>query len=171
MSLAGRILRRVTGQPDARPGYPTAYGDISIDKELPYLREQIRAYASVAPIRVTGPTWLDNFTGETFEMRRAYRNALLAEPSIKAALVGKIAAVQALGLQVKPYDDTPIDQTVADWVRHTINASQGGLPAVVDSILTPGLTDGFSVGEKVWRREDRGRWKGKVGLQKIKAKD
>ncbi len=167
MSLLGRFFRRLTGNlTDARP--PRAWGGINVDAELPFLHEQIRAYNSGVPIRAMR---LDNFSCETVEMREGYRRALLAEPAIKAALVGKIAAVQALGLQVKPYEDTPFDQNVAAFVKQSLETCRGGVPALVDSILTPGLTDGFSVGEKVWKREHRGRWKDKIGLMQLKSKD
>lgn len=169
MSLLGRLRDRLTGR---RP-YPASAGGgfIDRDRELPWLHEQIRANQSLAPVRVGGPTLLDNFSGETHEMRAGYRRAVLAEPAIKAALLGKVAAVQALDLQVKPYEKSATDQRVADWVKHTLTTGRGGLPKLVEKIILPGATDGFSVGEKVWRRETRGRWAGKVGLQQIKSKD
>lgn len=171
MSLLGRLRDRLTGRrPSAYAG--TGYGPVvDRDRELPFLHEQVRAYASPVPVRVGGPNLLDNFSGETAEMRTGYRRALLAEPAIKAALLGKIAAVQALGLQVKPYEKTPLDQRVADWVKHSLTSGVGGLPALIERVLVPGLTDGFSVCEKVWRREHRGKWAGKVGLQRLSSKD
>lgn len=167
MSLVSRLRDRILGR-SARRSMVSGPA-INIDAELPYLTEQLRTYSAAG--LYMRERQLDNFSGETAEMRTAYRRALLAEPAIKAALVGKIAAVQALGLNVKPYDDTPRDRVVADYVKHTLQTCKGGLPSLIDSILTPGLVDGFSVCEKVWRREQRGKWAGKIGLAKLKSKD
>lgn len=173
MSLAGRILSRLTGRPERSP---TIYGPMPVLEELPYLREQVRAYASATPVRVTGPGIFDNFTGETAEMRVAYRRAFTAEPAVKAALLGKIAAVQALGLNVKPADDTPLDQYAADFVKRsltTVGPEMGlsGIPLIVWEVLAGGLMDGFSVSEKIWKKEERGKFKGKIGLGDLKSKD
>jgi hypothetical protein len=166
MSLAGRILRRLTGQ--SRPRLSPGSGLIDLDRELPWLHEQVKAYAGMYRVRST--IFQDNFTGETVEIRAAYRHAL-AEPAVKTALLGKIGSVMALGLQVKPAATAPIDHDVADFVRHALTKCQGGLPELIWSILAGGLLDGWSVNEKVWRREHRGRFAGKISLQKLKAKD
>lgn len=174
MSLLGRLIRRARGLPDAAPAI---YGPVrTIEQELPYLHEQIRAYASFSPVRISGNSPLDNYTNETAEIRMAYR-AALAEPTIKAALLGKISAVQALGLNVKPAADTPLDHEVADFVKDALNRCAvgtpmlAGIPGIVWEILTAGLIDGYSVCEKVWTRNVRGRFAGKISLQAIKAKD
>lgn len=166
MSLAGRILRRLTGRTNA-PKTLRA-GVIDYDRELPWLQEQVKAYAGMYRVRST--IFQDNFTGETVEMRTAYRHAL-AEPAVKTALLGKIGSVMALGLQVKPARDYPLDHEIADFVRHGLTKSQGGLPDIIWTILAGGLIDGWSVSEKVWRRERRGHFAGKIALQKLKAKD
>src|SRR5437588_3813018 len=100
MSLIGRWRRRLFGQPDPPRVFDWGRGNIDVDKELPFLREQVRSHWSTVPVRLAGPSFLDNFTNETEEMRQGYRRAL-AEPAIKSALLGKIAAVMQLGLQVK----------------------------------------------------------------------
>jgi len=156
----------MTGQ--TRPRLAVGSGVIDLDRELPWLQEQVKAYAGMYRVRAT--IFQDNFTGETVEMRTAYRHAL-AEPAIKAALLGKIGSVMALGLQVKPAANATLDHEVVDFIRHALTKCQGGLPELVWTILAGGLIDGFSVSEKVWRREIRGRFKGKISLQKLKGKD
>jgi len=166
MSLLGRIKNRLSGKSD---GQAISLPYLRPEQELPFLHEQIRAYSSVVPIRAS--RGIQNYSGETAEMRMGYRRALLAEPAIKAALLGKIAAVMSLGLNVKVYDDTPFDQRVASFVKHSLTTVKGGLPALIEKILVHGLMDGFTVCEKVWKQEDRGRWQGKIGLSTLKAKD
>jgi hypothetical protein len=169
MSLAGRVWRRVTGRESpARSVYDVR--NIDLDLELPFLKEQIRANASTVPMRAIGPALLDNFTRESPEMREAYRRAL-SEPAVKAALFGKICAVMNLGLQVKVAQDTPLDHEVADFTHYALTRCRGGLPALIWAILSGGLIDGYSACEKVWRKEQRGRFEGKVSLLALKSKD
>lgn len=170
MSLIGRWTRRLLGQPDPPRVFDWGRGHIDWDRELPFLQEQIRSHWSAVPIRMAGPTLLDNFTCETDQMRLGYRRAL-AEPTIKAALLGKIFAVMSLKVQVKPASTSPFDKEVSEFVHHALTRCQGGLPDLVWQILSGGLLDGFSVCEKVYREEERGRFKGKKSLFKLKAKD
>ncbi len=180
MSLLSRIKDAVraplaTSFPQRRT---SAGGIINFERELPWLHEQIRYYQSVVPVRVAGRGAVANFTNEDAEMRRAYR-AALAEPSVKAALLGKISAVMSLGLQCKPPEgsNNPLTQTATSFVKDALNNAKGatkgwiGVPALVWEILGPMLIDGYGVAEKVWQKVPRGQWDGKITLDRLKSKD
>jgi hypothetical protein len=138
------------------------------DLELPWLQEQIRTHAGAVRLRHSVHT--DNFTGETLEMRLAYRRGL-AEPAVKAALIGKIANVASLNLNVKPAGNSDLDKEVADFIRHCLTKCSGGSYHVIWSILSGGLVDGWSLCEKKLRVEDRSRFRGKWVLERLKSKD
>lgn len=166
MSLVSRIIDRALGrQPRSYPSAPR----IDPAVELPFLNEQIKAYNTTLRMRQT--SLFDNYTAETVEMRNAYRRASLAEPAIKAALIGKIGNVMSLGLNVAPAGLTPADKLIAKFCKDTVVQSSGGVPDVVWSILSGGLIDGHSVAEKVFTRYTHGEHAGRVGLLKLKAKD
>lgn len=148
------------------PSGPTS---IDMQSEMPFLHEQMRVYAGVSHLRRSA--FHDNFTGETREMRLKYRYAL-AEPAVKAALIGKIINVCSLSLQVKAKDrHNPRDKEVADCVKHAIEASEYGLTGVLWDMLSGGLMDGWSVCEPVWKTETRGKWRGYRVLENFKGKD
>lgn len=124
---------------------------------------------------------------ETTEMRQAYRQ-MLREPVVKAALLQKVFAVASLDVQVHPAEKTVADasgsdkhtvadasgsddRNVADFVRHALTSVAGGFPRLAEATLLGALIDGFSVCEKVWARETRGRWAGRIVLHALKAKD
>lgn len=148
---------------------PSGPSSMTLQQEMPFLHEHMRVYAGVSRLRRS--VFHDNFTGETREMRLKYRFAL-AEPAVKAALIGKIISVCSLSLQVKPKDrKNPRDKEVADCVKHAIESSEFGVPGVLWEMLSGGLLDGWSVSEKVWKTEDRGRWRGYRVLENLKSKD
>lgn len=148
---------------------PSGPSSFDMQTELPFLHEQMRVYAGVNHLRRS--PFHDNFTGETREMRLKYRYAL-AEPSVKAALIGKIISVCSLSLQVTPKNrKDPRDKAVADCVKHAIEASEYGLTGVLWDMLSGGLMDGWSVCEPVWKTETRGQWRGFKVLEAFKGKD
>lgn len=140
------------------------------DREFPFLTEQIKYYAG--PQRMRHSVFHDNFTGETREMRAKYRQAAFAEPSVKAALLGKVISVCSLDLQVRPADKkNGRDHEVAEFCKHAIKQSEDGVFGVVWEILFGALMDGWSCSEKLWKTETRGKWAGKRVLKQLKAKD
>src|ERR1043165_3495640 len=117
--------------------------------------------------------WLpyhDSLTGETATMRAAYRH-MLRDPSVKAALMDKVLTVAALDTSVQPGGDTPKDQEGADLCQYAIDHLPGGLRGLVESVILPGLIDGYSITEKVYRLEPRGQFARKLLPAQLKSKD
>lgn len=115
--------------------------------------------------------WLDNLTEETQEVRDNYRK-MLREPTLKAALLTKVLAVASLDVQVHPEDKLDAEaQRQAEFDRHALQRIKGGARKIIWSVFSGGLVDGFSVSEKVWTTEDRGKWLGKWVWGNLKAKD
>ncbi len=139
----------------------------AVQKERDYWSEQIRAY-SMAHTRLT--PFYDNLTGETPEIRSMYRQ-VLKEPTVKAALLGKIFAVSQSDLTMKAAAKTPYDQQIADFNRDNLAKTRGGVRHVIESMLFGALLDGYSVSEKIRCVAERGKWKGKIVLGHLKAKD
>lgn len=168
MSLYSRlrqIFDRVTNRTQANP---SSRDLINRELELPWLQEQLRVYASTVPMRGIN---YDNYTHETAEMRLAYRKAV-SEPTVKSALLGKIYSVMSLDLRCIPRDkNNSLEYEVADFCRYLLEKSIGGTAAVIWSILSGGLVDGFSLCEPVTYRYVSGKYKDKIGLKKLKAKD
>lgn len=133
------------------------------------IRSQIGGGESVMG-RVWFLPWIDTASGETAEMRAAYR-VMVKDPTVKAALFSKIFAVGSLDLTVEPDGIGPLAKRNAKWVRHSLTNAIGGVPGIVSSILTGGLLHGVSVCEPVWRYIDRGEFQGNAGLKAMRAKD
>jgi hypothetical protein len=139
-------------------------------------REITREKAAGGPRGVVFPNFLpyqdDNYTNESGAMRMAYRQ-MLADPNCSAAFRGLVLAVAALDLQVQPASKkSERDRQIADFVRYILAERVAGcVPELIWSVLSGGLIDGYSVLEKVWALEDRGRWAGKYVLSSLKPKD
>ena len=136
--------------------------------------------------------YMDEYTRETSGMRLAYR-WMWADPNVKAAVLGKILSVCALDLNVIPAgkkkrsgfqgsvsqgsgprarEDNFRNEEIAEFVRWNLTERvQGCVPELAWSILSGGLTDGYSVSEKVWHHESRDEYAGKYVLFALKAKD
>lgn len=116
--------------------------------------------------------YIDDYTGETQQMRLAYRR-MLADPNVKSAVLGKLLSVAALDLQVIPSDKKdPQAKRVADFVDYVLNERiTGCVPNLIWSVLAGALVDGYSVCEKVWAFEEQGKWAGQVILRDLKPKD
>lgn len=113
--------------------------------------DQLRSDAYVQPY--TGPLGLDDHGRETQEMRRQYREFHRSEPSVRAAIDGKAAAVAVLDVSVTPPDpDSPHDNAAAEWVDHVMKAY--GWWRIVTSFLRPALVDGWSIAEKTLQTVD-----------------
>lgn len=125
---------------------------ITPDQEAAWLREEIRSTAIPQPYSsplTTGDGGLSG--GETYEMRRAYREMVLREPAVKSAILTKALAVASLDLQVLPANKRLTDdKAAARFLDHAITTSDGGLPGLVMGMVTPSLVDGWSVVEPVF---------------------
>lgn len=137
--------------------------------------EKVRA----GPMGLKLPWFLPYFdeavqgTGETTAMRQCYRR-MLADPNVKAAVLGKILAVAGLTLRIQPASKTSQrDRGIADFIHWNLTRRiSGGLPQLVLDILLGALVDGYSINEKVWCLEDKApEWKMKWVLRDLKAKD
>lgn len=127
--------------------YPTS---TPAEAHISWLQEQVRAYATPQPYASPLTTTSDNISGETWEMRLAYRRMCLKEPSVKASLLTKCLAVAQLDLQSRPADPTDArSRESARWVKWSMTHSKGGVPALIWNMLFAASVDGFSVTEKV----------------------
>lgn len=143
---------------------------INIERERPWLEEQLRTWAGTY-YRRQSPLVANNQIGETAEMRQAYRSAV-AEPAVKAALLGKIGNVLRLDLEVIPQNkDNPLEVEAAEYVHDSLLGPSGTIYEFGWPVLSGGLIDGFSVSEKLPAIVDRGKWRGKWTIQSLKAKD
>lgn len=139
-------------------------------------RDKARVRSAAASGRVWFLPYVDSLTGDSPAVRKAQRQ-MLKEPSVKAALLDKVLSVAALDLAVNPGDKRLAQNKVAaEFGKHLIERLTGGeygltgLPAFVETVFLPGLIDGFSIAEKVWYPERRGKWSGKL-LLRLKSKD
>lgn len=140
-------------------------------RRQPDFRQKIRsAHGSIAN-KIWFLPYIDSVVGETAIMRAAYRQ-MMRDPTVKAALLSKLFSVASLDVSVNPASDSPGDVRAADFVSHCLTRVHGGLRGIAESVLLPGLVEGYSLCEKVWALEDRsGPWKGKVICKGLKAKD
>jgi hypothetical protein len=122
--------------------------------------------------RISFLPYIGDETGETAEMRRAYR-AMLKDPVCKAAFETNVLAVSSLDFQVQPQNrKSPREQEGCDFIRHCVEHLPGGMPQVIRSLVAGTLLDGFGVCEKVFEIEDQHqKFRGKVVGKYLKDKD
>lgn len=153
-SYVGAALSRGTDQERAITGEKAAAGprDVVFPWFLPYF-DQTTLHESTA-------------------MRLAYRQ-MLADPRIKTAILGKLFGVASLTLRILPADKkNRFDQAVAKHIEWMLTERlRGCVPELLWTVLIGALIDGYSVSEKVWALEDKGRYAGKYSLAKLKGKD
>lgn len=139
-------------------------------------REIVSEKVASGPRDVVFPWFLPYFDSATLHeseaMRLAYRQ-MLASPAVKSALLGKLFGVAGLDLKILPPDKkNPRDKAIAKHVEWMLTERlHDGVPGLIWSVLSGALIDGYSVNEKVWALEDRGRYAGKYSLGKLKPKD
>lgn len=123
---------------------------VTPDAHLAWVQEQVKAYATVQPYAGPLSSSDDNLTGETWEMRLAYRR-MLKEPAVKAPLLKKVFAVASLDVQIIPEDKkSPTMVAAARWFDDAVKRCPGGWPQLLLNLMLPGLVDGFSLTEKVF---------------------
>jgi hypothetical protein len=153
--------------------YPTKLlkqtGEYDYDTERNWLSEQMRSYAITGQFRLAPIA--ENYTEETFEIRRQYP-IFLREPTIKAALFSKVWSVVSSDLNVIPQDKTnPVDKQIAKFVKYALTTVEGGKRKIGEAVLLPGLLRGWSLSEKVWTTSDHPEWHGLWKLKAIRSKD
>ena len=150
-----RVYRRLWS------GAPTSK---SPETDLAWQQRQFKYYATQLPYSSPLSHTKGNLTGETWEMRQAYREWAFKEPAMKAALLTKCLAVAQLTPSVIPANKkNPRDREAARWLDWSINNAEGGYAGLLVEMLLPALIDGFSVTEKVWghvkeQTQYHGRW-------------
>ncbi|MCS7168213.1 MAG: DUF935 family protein [Gemmatales bacterium] len=115
--------------------------------------------------------WYDDWPKDPVQWRQIVRK-MLAEPTVKAALLQKVVAVASLDLHVHPaHPAQRQDRRAARFVFDVLTQCAGGLRKICEALLLPALLDGYSVAEKVWMVQRHGPWAGKIVLRDLKAKD
>lgn len=115
----------------------------------------------------------DSMTGETHEHRQRYR-VHLADPNIKARILDKVLGVAQLDPQFVPEDpDDDRQKQVADYHRYNVEQSDGGLLGIVEALTFGPLLEGYGVAHARQRPDParRGKWAGKLVLERLKPKD
>jgi hypothetical protein len=156
------LRRMLTGGPSS----------VTHDTHVAWLEEQLRASATARLYAgpLTGDT---NLTGETWEIRQAYRR-MLKEPAVYTPLLSRTLAVASLDPQVLPEDkDDPVHRDSAKFLDWSVRNSRGGWLSVLFNTLFPGQMDGFSLCEKTWCvvPREHPRYGGRWTLAALKSKD
>jgi len=135
-------------------------------------REKVRGGPQAIKLPWFLPYEDDTGTGETSCMRLAYRR-MYADPVITGALNSQIFGISNLPLQIHPADKkNKTDTQVAEFARWNIQRRySGGTSGLIWKIISGGFIDGYSVNEKVWAYQDRGKFAGKDVLISLKQKD
>lgn len=125
------------------------------------------------PLPYAAPNQLDDYGREDETMRRAYLDLHKQEPSLRSAILGKVAAVASLDVAVIPEDeDSDADQRAAKFVRWAVENTLMGWDGLIKKVLEPGLLMGWSVTEIVLKGErDSRKWGGYWTLRDCKSKD
>src|SRR6185312_15172551 len=94
-------------------------------------------------------------------------------PMVKDAWFTIVLSVASEDIQVQPSEPgNPDSEEQAKFVEYVLNECvDGGPPSLINNILLPLGSDGFSIPEKVWGVADGGRWSGRIVLDAAKAKD
>lgn len=122
-------------------------------------RDQIVSDIWVQPYR-SPFDGIDPYGCETPRMVRHYNEQYRNDPIVRAAIRGKADDICILEPAVLAQDrNDPVQAKAAEFVKWTIEMGPGGWFGLFDSILTPGLINGWSICEK---KRKVCRWKGEV---------
>jgi Protein of unknown function (DUF935) len=98
-----------------------------------------------------GTKELSNFSGETWEMRQMYRNYVQTNPTAKAALIGKIAAVISNPITFNAQNpDDPQEKLEAEFCREAWAAIPPDPRLKLFEFALPLLTDGWALSAPRW---------------------
>ena len=114
-----------------------------------------------------------NSTGDTPEIRAAMRT-MLRDPYVKVAWFTQVLSVLSQDFQIHVHPELKNDdmaQEQAKFVRHCLENVDGEMVGIGQAVLTNLGSDGYSLAEKVWKYETRGKYAGKLVLSKLKPKD
>lgn len=170
-SITAVTRRLITGHPTS--AWPEAH--------VAWMQEQIRAYATLQNYVSPLTAYNDNITGETAEMRMAYRK-FLSRPEVKAPLFQKLYSVCSLDPQViSGNKKNPRANAAAAWVDYAISTSgsegvggsPGGWVGLLSNVLLMSMVDGFSITNKVFDTlpKSNTKYPGWWTLKAAKAKD
>lgn len=134
---------------------PPRFGPPGFSGGLDPTQDHILSDIFSPPYRRPGD--LDNYGGETPQMRREFRTEFHEGPVLHAAIRGKSDDICGLEPTVLAGNkDSEESNASAEFVKDTVRLAPGGWPGLLDSIYTAGAIDGWSVCEKklrqfVWR--------------------
>lgn len=112
-------------------------------------------------------------TGDTHEIRAAMR-LMLRDPYVKSGWLSQVLGVLSQDFQVHVHSDdkgSDLAEEQSRFVRHCLENVDGEMVGIGTAILTNLGSDGFSLAEKVWQTESRGKYAGKWTLRDLKPKD
>ena len=106
--------------------YPASKTDntIRMNEEVPWNHEQMAFWNDV---QLRKDNQLDPLTNESWEQRLRYR-LMMAEPTVKAAYIGKVGSVCSQELRVNPpryAANNPYAKEIADFVQHNLTGPSG----------------------------------------------
>lgn len=116
---------------------------------------------------------LDTFTGETANQRARYRSHL-ADPYVKASVLHKVWGTAQLDPTFVPENpDDEQERQVADFHRFNLNQADGKLLGVVEALMFGPVIEGNGIAHRKRRQDphDRGKWAGKLVLERLVPKD
>ncbi len=116
------------------------------------------------------PTTNGNYSGETPENRRRYREMLRCG-WVKVGVCSKIWDIAGDSLGMDPDDDNERDNLIAVAATANVNNLVGGPGALVEALVWGPCIDGYGAAHKIWWDCDRGKWKGYRMLRELRPKD
>lgn len=134
------------------------------------MHEKLRAYLSAYGSQTRFFPLLDSYTEETPEIRRQYP-VMLRDPYVKSSLFTKTLAVASLDPQVLAASERRRDRRASEFVKYILTRPKSSTRKIAFSVIIHGLLAGYSITELVWNPVETGRYRGKIGLFNVKAKD
>ncbi len=103
---------------------------------------------------------IDPYGRETPRMVAHYNEQYRDHPIVHSAIRGKADDICILEPAILAQDrNNPVESKAAEFLKWTISHSPGGWFGLFDQILTPGIVNGWSVGEK---KRKVVKWKGQI---------
>lgn len=177
---AGALWRSLTGGGSGTQlprTYPTMSGTFPQPGVVPSYPQPDRPRMAVDEVlqQVWPQPWygandLDPLQGESPENRALYLALYKKEPRLNAAIEGKIASIATMKFRWKGADENSMaDVEAAQFMDEMIKQSRhGGTIGLIASIMRPGQVYGWSAGEIKLCVQERGRFRGKWGLEHVR---
>lgn len=115
----------------------------------------------------------DTSTNDSPDIRAAMR-VMLRDPYVKSGWLSQVLGVLSQPFQVhtpKGSRKSKDAQEQADFVRHCLEHAADGMLGIGTAVLTNLGSDGFTLSEKVWQVEARGKYANRLTLKALKPKD